>query len=170
MIMFPAFSRRVFLERSLLCANVSNNSFKAFGIFGEIGAAIGKNIKGEKILQHTGLTGKCKLVVGINIEGEEAVSKVGTPGEQSLESGILNTLLYENVTGKDSLKEIHAGLCLAKHEEPEEYEKLIKKYKINEMLDLTDSITGKSPEEVKTIAKRIYLIYDSIKDKLEEIQ
>jgi len=144
---------------------------------GELGLVIAKDLKGEFILNDiSGHEGKADLVIADNIKGDNvfyyaakekgrintAYTRGIAPYEfslmQAMDSGIQKFICA------NKQPHVYAKEVITKEENPAEYLRLVKDYKINELLYLVDSLEGKDEQEMAKIALRIDRIYETIKN------
>jgi hypothetical protein len=132
---------------------------------GHMAASFNGNMNRLYVLDHKGdntassfcaKQGTIEKAIIANQEGEGAAETSGM-----LEPGNLKKLILYNAK---KIRHSLAQECIEGIEAEEEYQKEMKKYRVAEMVSLTESLSGKTPDEMFAISDKIKEIYDEVKN------
>jgi len=125
---------------------------------------LGIKIRGKNAF---GLAAQCEAAVNImylnDVKGNNVLWGAG------IAKGDIKKLVLDDVKGRKLLDGAAAAVARRRLVDDEERDKIDKECKIEEILSLVDSMDNKTPKELFEITDKIKEVYESVREKVENV-
>ena len=106
--------------------------------------------------------GRIDNIIALDITGDNILEKAGKDGK-------IERILYDNIQGKDILKDAKAKKIAEGNHARRQFERVAKRYEINEITELVESLGDQKPDELVKLVKKIQSKYKEVEPLLKNV-